>query len=80
MIERFSGQFTQQEPIPEDAVDAAVAVLKTGRLHRYNVAEGELGEVGRVKGELVGHNPIEDDAQGPDVRLVRVVVPMDYLR
>ncbi|MGB1426474.1 MAG: DegT/DnrJ/EryC1/StrS family aminotransferase, partial [Paracoccaceae bacterium] len=52
MSERFSGQFTQQEPIPEDAVDAAVAVLRTGRLHRYNVAEGELGEVALLEQEF----------------------------
>lgn len=37
----FTGNFTQQEPIPEDAVAAAVAVMRSGRLHRYNVVEGE---------------------------------------
>ena len=40
----FSGSFTQQEPLPEEAIAAAVAVLRTGRLHRYNVAEGETAE------------------------------------
>ena len=52
MVERFSGTFTQQEPIPEEAVEAAVAVLKTGRLHRYNVAEGEPGEVALLEQEF----------------------------
>jgi len=34
----FTGNFTQQESIPQDAIDAAVAVMQNGRLHRYNVA------------------------------------------
>ncbi|MEX5729506.1 dTDP-4-amino-4,6-dideoxygalactose transaminase [Rhodovulum iodosum] len=44
MTERFTGSFTQQEPIPKDAIEAAVGVMRHGRLHRYNVAEGEAGE------------------------------------
>ncbi len=44
MVHRFAGSFTQQEPIPDAAVEAATAVLKHGRLHRYNLAEGEVGE------------------------------------
>ncbi len=42
---RFSGSFTQQEPIPEAAIEAATKVLRHGRLHRYNLADGEEGEV-----------------------------------
>ncbi len=44
MVHRFEGSFTQQEPIPEAAVDAATEVLRHGRLHRYNLAEREVGE------------------------------------
>ena len=33
--EVFTGSFTRQEPIPEDAIAAAVAVLRDGGLHRY---------------------------------------------
>ena len=44
MVHRFEGSFTQQEPIPEAAVDAATEVLRHGRLHRYNLAESEVGE------------------------------------
>ncbi|SFD81377.1 DegT/DnrJ/EryC1/StrS family aminotransferase [Roseivivax sediminis] len=44
MAERFTGSFTQQEPIPEEAIAAAVEVMRHGRLHRYNVAGGEAGE------------------------------------
>ncbi|WP_116597580.1 DegT/DnrJ/EryC1/StrS family aminotransferase [Primorskyibacter marinus] len=44
MSEIFTGSFTQQEPISEEAITAALEVLRSGRLHRYNVAEGEAGE------------------------------------
>lgn len=43
-MERFTGSFTQQEPIPEEGIEAAVAVLRSGRLHRYNTAPGEVAE------------------------------------
>ena len=45
MTERFEGNFTQQEPISEEAIAAAVEVMRSGRLHRYNTAPGEAGEV-----------------------------------
>ena len=38
------GSFTQQEPIPEAAIEAAIAVMRHGRLHRYNVVPGEIAE------------------------------------
>ncbi len=41
---RFTGSFTQQMPIPEEGIEAAVAVMRSGRLHRYNLAAGEVGE------------------------------------
>ena len=44
MTEIFHGSFTQQDPIPEDAIAAALAVLNHGRLHRYNTAEGEVAQ------------------------------------
>ena len=43
-MERFTGSFTQQEPIPEEGIAAAVAVMRHGRLHRYNTAPGEVAE------------------------------------
>ncbi|WP_264213072.1 DegT/DnrJ/EryC1/StrS family aminotransferase [Leisingera thetidis] len=52
MSEIFSGSFTQQEAIPEDAIEAALAVLRSGRLHRYNVAEGEAGETALLEQEF----------------------------
>ncbi|WP_170442007.1 DegT/DnrJ/EryC1/StrS family aminotransferase [Ruegeria arenilitoris] len=52
MTERFSGSFTQQEPIPDAAIEAALAVLRHGRLHRYNVAPGELSETALLEQEF----------------------------
>ena len=37
----FQGNFTQQEAIPEEAIAAAVEVMRSGRLHRYNVATAD---------------------------------------
>ena len=48
----FTGSFTQQDPIPEEGIAAAMAVLQHGRLHRYNVAEGELGETALLEQEF----------------------------
>ncbi len=44
MSETFKGNFTQQEPIPEAGIEAAVAVMRHGRLHRYNTAPGETAQ------------------------------------
>lgn len=52
MTERFTGSFTQQEPISDEAVAAAVAVLRHGRLHRYNVSGDEAGEVALLEREF----------------------------
>ncbi len=52
MAERFNGSFTQQEAISEEAIEAAVRILRSGRLHRYNVAEGEIGETALLEVEF----------------------------
>jgi len=52
MNERFHGSFTQQEPIPEEGIEAALAVLRSGRLHRYNLAPDEAGEVALLEQEF----------------------------
>ena len=49
---RFNGNFTQQEPIPEAAVTAALEVLGHGRLHRYNLAADEVGEAALLEREF----------------------------
>jgi dTDP-4-amino-4,6-dideoxygalactose transaminase len=54
MAEVFRGSFTQQEPIPEEGIAAALAVLQHGRLHRYNVAAGEIAETALLEEEFAG--------------------------
>lgn len=41
----FKKDFTQQEPIPEQGIEKAIEVLRSGRLHRYNLLPGEKGLV-----------------------------------
>ncbi len=52
MPEVFTGSFTQQEPIPEEGIAAALAVLRHGRLHRYNTAPGEIAEAAALEEEF----------------------------
>ena len=52
MSDIFTGKFTQQEPIPDAGIEAAMRVLQHGRLHRYNVAEGEVGETALLEQEF----------------------------
>jgi len=54
----FRGSFTQQEPISEEAIEAAVRVLRTGRLHRYNVAEGEVSETALLEQEFAAYQGV----------------------
>lgn len=51
MTRSFSGSFTQQDAIPTEAIEAAVAVLQSGRLHRYNLRPDEPGEVALLEAE-----------------------------
>ena len=55
MTEVFRGTFTQQEPIPEEGIAAALDVLRSGRLHRYNLAPDEAGEVALLEREFAAH-------------------------
>ena len=48
---RFTKPFTQQEPIPAAAIERAVEVMQSGRLHRYNLAEGDENEASRLERE-----------------------------
>ena len=52
MTEVFRKSFTQQEPIPDEGIEAALAVLRHGRLHRYNLAPGEAGETALLEEEF----------------------------
>jgi len=52
MVETFKGSFTQQEPIPEDGIAAALAVMQHGRLHRYNTQGDEIAETALLEEEF----------------------------
>ncbi len=55
MTDVFKGNFTQQEPISDEGIAAALDVLKSGRLHRYNLDPGDVGEVGRLEQEFAAY-------------------------
>jgi len=52
MQEVFKGSFTQQETIPEAGIEAAIAVMRHGRLHRYNTKAGEISETAMLEQEF----------------------------
>jgi len=52
MRETFTGSFTQQEPIPDEGIEAALKVLRHGRLHRYNTVPGEVAETALLEEEF----------------------------
>jgi dTDP-4-amino-4,6-dideoxygalactose transaminase len=51
-MKQFTKSFTQQESIPESGIEAAVTVMRTGRLHRYNTLPDEKGETDLLEIEL----------------------------
>lgn len=51
----FHKPFTQQESIPEEGIERAVEVLRSGRLHRYNVAQGETSESALLESEFAAY-------------------------
>ncbi len=53
--ERFNKPFTQQEPIPETGIARAVEVLRSGRLHRYNITDGETAEAALLETEFAAY-------------------------
>ena len=52
MTEKFTGSFTQQEPIPDEGIAAANAVMRSGRLHRYNTSGDEIAEAALLEEEF----------------------------
>lgn len=55
----FDKPFTQQEPIPTDAIEQAIGVLQSGRLHRYNTLPGEFGETAEWEREYAAYQGSE---------------------
>jgi len=48
----FHKPFTQQEGLPEEAIQRAVELMRSGRLHRYNTMEGEVAEAALLEKEF----------------------------
>ncbi len=55
----FDGNFTQQEAIPETAINAAVDVMQSGRLHRYNTAPGEASPTMQLEAAYAAWQGVE---------------------
>jgi len=55
MSSQFQKSFTQQEAIPDEGIASAIEVLRTGRLHRYNTAAGELSETSLLEEEYAAY-------------------------
>jgi len=51
----FDNLFTQQESIPEAGIERAAEVMRSGRLHRYNVVEGETSESALLESEFAAY-------------------------
>ena len=55
-MKRFTKPFTQQEPLPDDAIAAGIEVMRSGRLHRYNtLSDEESSEVSRLEAEFAAY-------------------------
>lgn len=48
---KFTKPFTQQEALPEAAIERVSEILRTGRLHRYNTLPGEKSEAELLEAE-----------------------------
>ena len=51
----FEKPFTQQEAIPEAGIERAVAILRSGRLHRYNTLADETAEAALLEREYAAY-------------------------
>lgn len=51
----FTKSFTQQEPIDEEGIEAALRILRSGKLHRYNVEKGGKGEAALLEEEFAAY-------------------------
>ena len=48
----FTKSFTQQEPIPDDGIVLANEIMRTGRLHRYNLEPNEDSQASMLETEF----------------------------
>ena len=71
-MKMFAKSFTQQESIPEEGIARAVEIMRSGRLHRYNVGPGEESEVSLLEREYA-------DWQAVSIALPVLLVVMRFL-
>ena len=55
----FDKPFTQQESLPEQGIARAVEIMRSGRLHRYNVSADETSEVSLLEGEYATYQGVK---------------------
>ncbi|MCG8618803.1 MAG: aminotransferase class I/II-fold pyridoxal phosphate-dependent enzyme [Desulfobacterales bacterium] len=55
MTEKFTKDFTLQEPISESGIENALEILRSGKLHRYNTAPDETGEAALLEAEFAAY-------------------------
>jgi len=51
----FTKEFTRQEAIPEEGIERAVELLRSGRLHRYNTGPNEQSDVALLEKEFADY-------------------------
>ena len=52
---KFTKDFTLQEPIGKQGIEKALSILNSGKIHRYNVDEGEKGEAALLEEEFAAY-------------------------
>lgn len=57
-MKQFTKSFTQQESIPEAGIEAAVEVMRSGRLHRYNTLPDEKSETDLLELEFAEYQGV----------------------
>ena len=55
----FDKPFTQQESIPEHGIARAVEIMRSGRLHRYNISADETSEVSLLEREYATYQGVK---------------------
>ena len=55
----FDKPFTKQESIPEHGIARAVEIMRSGRLHRYNVSADETSEVSLLEREYATYQGVK---------------------
>ena len=55
----FNKPFTQQDAIPEAGIERAVDIMRSGRLHRYNVAANETSEASLLESDYAAYQGVK---------------------